>query len=155
VLASSSSPYGRDSGFIIKSTSYQEQYDSCQITARILLRWKRLTSLNPHHAAFSLNATILNSRSLAPPVNALLPRLCLASQQRPRANNRRGRPAEPAIQWVPRQSLGTSWWRSARSCKIFPPNGVIFVTTNRKLLLCVLWCVTFVTSISEDFRWEW
>ena len=23
--------------------------------------------------------------------------------------------AEPAIQWVPRQSLGTSWWRSPRS----------------------------------------
>ena len=25
------------------------------------------------------------------------------------------RQAEPAIHWVPRQSLGTSWWRSARS----------------------------------------
>ena len=28
------------------------------------------------------------------------------------------RQAEPAIQWVPRQSLGTRWWRSARSVNI-------------------------------------
>ena len=37
---------------------------------------------------FSLIATILNSRSLAPPGNALLPRLCLASQRGSRANYR-------------------------------------------------------------------
>ena len=40
--------------------------------------------------------TIFYSRSLAPPGNALLPRLCFASQRGPRANNRR----------MGRQSLG-------------------------------------------------
>ena len=43
-----------------------------------------------------------------PRFSMLAKHVCLTSRQ-----------AEPASQWVPRQSLGTSWWRSARSVLMF------------------------------------
>ncbi len=72
-----------------------------------LLRIQNLTLLADRHHE--------NARSQAPAwertaVEALHPASAVPSllQQ-----------AEPAIHWVPRQSLGTSWWCSARSVQIF------------------------------------
>ena len=76
------------------------------IDCRLILIEKMTLLAERHRAWFSFPGSTRKCTALEAP-----PRFELKTK-RERSS---GRQAEPAIQWVPGQSLGTGWWRSASS----------------------------------------